>query len=104
MTQKEFFAKLAERASRRGFRLSDGQIREKQTKCCPVTAVARHVKPGSCKGYDRCDQTLGAEILGLNGRFADLVADAADDADWTDRRKKLRTQLLKACGLAEVAA
>lgn len=107
MTRKDFFEKLAERAaSGLGFDLDgDGYIREKRTRCCPVVAVARRLKRGSCPGWlGRVDHYSGADVLGMDYDTASAIADAADNDCSDVRRKWLRRRLLAACGLTSAAS
>jgi hypothetical protein len=95
LSQKRFFQILAARATSYGFRLdSDGWIREKRTKCCPVTAVVRALGQ---RGFEDYQFEAAAKSIGLNTAFADRVACAADKCGRYD--PAIRRRLMRAVGI-----
>lgn len=97
MTLTEFLAEL--RKTPRTWRLDDGAYIRCE-KDCPLTAVAWSALT---QRFSRADFHLAGHALGLHRGTTYMVAGAADGEPDKAADRRLRKQLLEACGLAEVS-
>ena len=92
MTYKQFLAAL--RKTPRTWRVIYGGLMRTPINCCPITAVdPLKLSPSLF--------ALSAEAIGLSQSTAERIVYAADNSAPHDRR--IRRDLLKACGLKERA-
>ena len=95
LTESEFWRKLTELAKEKPFRiLKNGLIRQKETNCCPMSAMAHWYAPGCIPKGETSLYVLPAYELGLSPGFGARVAAAADRCG-----DPLRPRLLAAVGL-----
>jgi hypothetical protein len=112
MTRKSFYRKLRKIAPAFNWKIvADGSIRgtdknanpllHPRRAChCPVTAVVLATKKRNFPIYD---YEAAAPLIGIDGKTANQIADAADDQRASGRegslRKHVRKALLRAVGL-----